>query len=145
MIIKQLALFLTTAEISRRLQTALAGVSQISDTVIQLTDSQLELHGIFKAGLSIPFGTSWTVNVRPDNYVALRLVKFNAGMFGGSALGGQVLAMLADKLGENLDLTIENDCLVIALNPLLAKHGIELTGTMQRIILTPDGIEMLIS
>jgi hypothetical protein len=145
MIIRQLTLFLTAEEIGARLRSALAGVEQVSDPVVQLGDGRIEMTGTFKAGLSIPFGTSWTIDVRPGNRLALRLAKFNAGLFGGGALGERVLEMLAAKLGERAGLTVEGDCLVFALAPLLATYHIELAGEVRQVILTSAGIEVIVS
>jgi len=145
MIINQLDLFLTAEEIERRILAALADVEQIADPVVQLADGRMDLNGIFKAGLSIPFGTSWTADVRPDNRVALRLAKFNAGLFGGSALAGQVLEMLAGRLKGRAGLTVEGDCLVLALDSLLAQYGVELGGSVRNIALTPAGVEVCVS
>lgn len=145
MIIRQLSLFLSAAEVAQRLQTALSGVEQIGDPAVQLADGRIDLNGVFKAGLSIPFGTSWTVEVLPGNRLALRLTKFNAGVFGGSSLGGQVLAMLATRLAGRDGLTVEGDRLTLALNPLLAQQGIELAGSVNSLILSPAGAEITVT
>jgi hypothetical protein len=144
-IIKQLTLSLTAAEIAQRLRALLARVEQIKDPVVQLADGRIALNGTFQAGLSISFGMTWTADVRPNNRVALRLASFNAGLFGGSAMGGKVLEMLAAKLGAQAGLTVEGDCLVLALEPFLAQYGIELAGTVRNLSITTAGAELIVA
>jgi len=145
MIVKQMVLVLTAAEIGARIGSALAGVEQISEPSVRLAEGRIELNGVFKAGLSIPFGTVWSAEVRPDNALALRLAEFKAGPFGGGAMGGRILEMLAAKLAGRAEVKVDGDCLVIALKPLLAQAGIELAGTVSRLTLTAAGLEAVVS
>jgi hypothetical protein len=142
MIIRQLSLFITAGEVDQRLKAVLADAEQVSDPAVQLADGRIALNGTFKAGLSIPFSTEWTVEVRPGNCAALKLAKFNAGPFGGGALGGRVLEMVAAKLGARAGVSVDGDCLVLALVPLLAAHGIELAGVLTAVTLTPTGVDL---
>jgi hypothetical protein len=145
MIIRQLALFLPAEEIGRRLLDALRGVEQLGAPVVRLTDGGIELSGEFRAGLTLPFQTAWTAEARPDNRVALRLVRCSAGPFGGRAVAGQVLAMLAGRIGPAGAAQVEGECLVLALGPILATHGVELGGAVRGIDLTTAGADVTVS
>lgn len=145
MIVKQLVARLTAEEIVGRIRSALSGADQIADPEIALTDGTISLKGVFKAGLSVPFDSVWRVELRPENCAALILDAFRAGPFGGGAIAGHVLQMLASRLSGKMDVRVDGHALVIALAPLLASFNISLAGAISRLSVTPEGLEIVVS
>lgn len=120
-------------------------IDQIAKPKLRFEDNLILLDGIFNAGLPVPFQTSWILGFYNNNRLELELASFKAGPFGGTAIGERVVSMLAEKLGQHV--TVETDCckLKLPIGPVLARHGVEISGEIKTLRVTSAGLEITIS